>query len=94
MFLLCFIFCGGGERLLWIRERASSEAGRSGEAQSRHHQTEQGHVGGWSGAETGEPRAAARKPKVKQERLTKMSGLYREEPLGKRQPSPGLESPG
>lgn len=37
--------------------------------------------------ERGEPGVAARKPKVQKRRVTKMSGLYREETLGEGQPS-------
>ena len=36
----------------------------------------------------GEPDTVARRPKVQKGRVTKMSGLYREESLGEGQPSP------
>lgn len=45
------------------------------------------------GEERGEPRIAARRPKVqKAGPVTKMSGFYRKEPLGEGQPCPWLES--
>ena len=37
--------------------------------------------------ERGKPGAATRRTKVRKGRVTKMSGLYREEPLGERQTS-------
>ena len=51
------------------------EAGTSGRVQGRHDQTELDHVS--SSQEAKDTRA-----------VTKMSGLYREEPLGEGQPSP------
>jgi hypothetical protein len=53
------------------------------------------HERGWGGegrGEGGKPGIAARKPKEQRGQVTKMSGLYREELLGKSSPAPGMES--
>jgi hypothetical protein len=44
--------------------------------------------------ERGEPGVATRRTKVQRQWVTKMSGLYREESLGKGQLTPELESSG
>lgn len=78
---------GGGERLLQICGRASPESNRFGRVQSGHGPELCGEKG--RERERGEPRIADRRLKV-QKRGTKISGLYREEPLGKGCPASGV----
>ena len=46
------------------------------------------------GEEKGEPDAAVRRPKVQEGLVAKMSGLYRKEAVGERQPSPWARGQG
>lgn len=57
-------------------------------------QAELGRVERWGGKERRETRCSSQEAKGTKGQVTKMSGLYREEPLEEGTPVPGLENSG